>query len=473
MNDLYSGKIFYKNETAQKLRKILEAPDLEQAMSFIEASIQNQTPYQGLNILVIQLQSSKLNHSTIAKNFKAKIIYEKIGEQVFPWNEDFNWEDEQQLVPIAYQLNQIAARSARDDNEITYEFIPNLRKHYHDYTKLLRKKFPRYEQTPYIKEFFQRSKWGKEIQHELWGYPLYTIHPLKHGLESMLQIILPPYNQKLFVLHLFFSGKHNNWHKIKRQMTQIIPELFYLQSYLYKAMDIEIFRESKNKQVANALQNMLNLLFNAIKARDHETGQHQARIQFKGSIFLKTLLRYNFANVKVSEREKDIIHLLGPGQISDLFRLHDIGKIGIPDRILQKQDSLNDTEYALMKQHVTIGVDIILEALRFISDPSDEITLLYQTLVDIIWSHHERYDGKGYPLGLQGSEISLLGRIMTLIDAQDAMRHQRVYKQEISYESVVQTITEEKNKHFDPDLVQYYLKYLKYRFERIDLRYND
>ncbi|PKL95074.1 MAG: phosphohydrolase [Gammaproteobacteria bacterium HGW-Gammaproteobacteria-8] len=125
--------------------------------------------------------------------------------------------------------------------------------------------------------------------------------------------------------------------------------------------------------------------------------------------------------------------------------LHDIGKIGIPDRILTKPGALSDAEWDLMRRHPEIGR-------RILSD----IAFLRPS-ADIPWCHHEKWDGSGYPRGLKGEEIPLAARMFAIIDVWDALSHDRVYKKAWPEPEVLEHIREQAGRHFDPELVEIFL----------------
>jgi energy-coupling factor transport system substrate-specific component len=126
--------------------------------------------------------------------------------------------------------------------------------------------------------------------------------------------------------------------------------------------------------------------------------------------------------------------------------LHDIGKIGIPDNILNKPDRLTDEEYAIMKTHVTHGAEIL-----------KDFTLI-EHVVDGARYHHERYDGRGYPDGLKGEEIPLYGRIIGVADAFDAMTANRVYRKQMDFGYVFNEMKNGKGTQFDPQIVDILLR---------------
>lgn len=138
----------------------------------------------------------------------------------------------------------------------------------------------------------------------------------------------------------------------------------------------------------------------ALDARDPYTGDHSRRVSDM-ACFLS-------AKMKLSPLETQEIHIAG--------HLHDIGKIGVPDRVLLKPDRLNDEEWGLMKKHPEIGADILSRSEHF------------SRIAAIILHHHERWDGKGYPFGAVGEEIPLGARIIAVCDSIDAMASARAYR---------------------------------------------
>ncbi|MBO1927623.1 HD-GYP domain-containing protein [Thiomicrorhabdus sp. 6S2-11] len=135
--------------------------------------------------------------------------------------------------------------------------------------------------------------------------------------------------------------------------------------------------------------------------------------------------------------------------ITEAAMLHDIGKIVTPDSILLKPGRLNDEEFAIIKDHVTVGAEV-LDKLEF-----------FKELKEIMLYHHEKYDGSGYPFGLKGEEIPLLARIMTVADAFDAMTSHRIYKSKLNIQQAIQELERGKGSHFDPSVVNVAKKVLQ------------
>ena len=132
--------------------------------------------------------------------------------------------------------------------------------------------------------------------------------------------------------------------------------------------------------------------------------------------------------------------------------LHDIGKVGIPDNVLLKPGSLNDSEWAVMKRHTVIGAETLDSALR--THPGAEVLRIAR---DIAWCHHERWDGSGYPRGLKGEEIPWAARIVALADVYDALTTRRVYKAALPHEHARSLILQGTGSHFDPRVVDAFL----------------
>lgn len=186
------------------------------------------------------------------------------------------------------------------------------------------------------------------------------------------------------------------------------------------------------------LQNSLVfVLADMVENRDGETGGHIERT----SIYIKILVEEMITNnVYADELEKTMIDVL----ISSA-RLHDIGKIAISDTVLNKPGKLTDEEFEIMKTHCEIGADII-NSIILRADGAD---FLYNAKL-IAETHHERWDGKGYPKGLSGTDIPLHGRIMSVVDVYDALRSERPYKKAFTPDEAVRIIMENSGTQFDP-----------------------
>ncbi|MDR0487462.1 MAG: response regulator [Treponema sp.] len=193
----------------------------------------------------------------------------------------------------------------------------------------------------------------------------------------------------------------------------------------------------KTEEAKETLDNALQGLANVIEHRDLESGEHVKRTQLYVEALANYLIESN------SEYAGELIKM-DPEIIVKSMALHDVGKIAIPDRILQKPGRLDPVEYEEMKTHTTRGKEIIGEL-------GDVKTSLYlKHCEDICYSHHERWDGKGYPQGLKELEIPLAARIASLADVYDALVCVRVYKEALTHDKAMRIIMEGRGSQFDP-----------------------
>jgi putative two-component system response regulator len=179
--------------------------------------------------------------------------------------------------------------------------------------------------------------------------------------------------------------------------------------------------------------------------RDKDTGTHLERMREYSRILADELSHWPKYAPVVDGDYVQLIYLTSP--------LHDIGKVGVPDSVLLKPARLTPEEFDLMKQHTVLGG----KTLRAVAAgrPTAQFLVMAQ---DIAMTHHERFDGHGYPSGLAGEHIPLCGRIVALADVYDALRSKRVYKGALSHQTARDTIVQESGKQFDPDVVQAFLQ---------------
>ncbi|GMT41796.1 MAG: two-component system response regulator [bacterium] len=171
--------------------------------------------------------------------------------------------------------------------------------------------------------------------------------------------------------------------------------------------------------------------------RDPETGGHLERIREYTRVLAQQLL--NKGTYRAMIDQKFVMHIYKTSP------LHDIGKVGIPDYILLKPGPLTEEEFEIMKTHAVIGGDTLAQVEdRLLGNP------IIAMAKEIAWRHHEWWNGKGYPDGLDGENIPLPARIMALADVYDALVSKRVYKEAIEHNKVVEMITEMSGAHFDP-----------------------
>ena len=202
--------------------------------------------------------------------------------------------------------------------------------------------------------------------------------------------------------------------------------------------------KSRNRDLV-AMQNFtIQCLAALTETRDSETGRHIERCQH----YVKLLADQMARNPKYSE-------MLDEETIDLLYRsatLHDIGKVAVPDSILLKPASLTEDEYREMKKHTIYGREAIQRAEHLYGKDVKDSFLQFGKI--IAYSHHEKWNGTGYPEGLSGEEIPLFGRIMAVADVYDAIICKRRYKPAFSHEDAVEIILRNKGSHFDPTIVE-------------------
>ena len=198
--------------------------------------------------------------------------------------------------------------------------------------------------------------------------------------------------------------------------------------------------ENTYEKLEKAYMESIQTIRYTVEAKDTYTRGHSDRVS-EYSVLI---------GEKLGMSKEDIRRL----QIGGLF--HDVGKIGVPDNILQKNDKLTDDEYSEIKNHPTIGAQILSTA------------SIFQDIIPIVKHHHERYDGKGYPCRLKGKDIPYLARITAVADAFDAMTSKRVYRDSLSIDVVISEIEKNKGTQFDPEIADVFLDILKNDYDKIE-----
>ncbi len=187
-------------------------------------------------------------------------------------------------------------------------------------------------------------------------------------------------------------------------------------------------------ELVNTRFQVIQCIGRAAEYRDNETGTHVLRMSHFSKIIA---LAYGFS----PERAEKLLHAAP---------MHDVGKIGIPDSIMLKPDKLTDEEFAVMKTHPQIGADIL-------GEDNSELLVLAR---DVALTHHEKWDGSGYPKGLRGEEIPIEGRIVAICDVFDALTSKRPYKEAWTVDDAMKLIREQSGRHFDPELVELFIQEL-------------
>ena len=209
-------------------------------------------------------------------------------------------------------------------------------------------------------------------------------------------------------------------------------------------LEQEVQRRTREvREVQDATVLMLSSL---AETRDNETGNHILRTQRYVRVLAEALRMHpRFAAVLDNDETQELLYKSAP--------LHDIGKVGIPDRILLKPARLTPEEFEVMKTHTTLGRDAIEHAEARLGHTVPFLALAKE----IAYSHQEKWDGSGYPQGLAGDAIPVSARLMALADVYDALISRRVYKAPMPHEQAVSVIEEGRGTHFDPDVADTFL----------------
>jgi response regulator RpfG family c-di-GMP phosphodiesterase len=192
---------------------------------------------------------------------------------------------------------------------------------------------------------------------------------------------------------------------------------------------------------------MVRTLLSLTEVRDADTGRHSRRTEnYTRAIAAELAANPRFGAYLTPERI-DLFASLAP--------LHDIGKVGVPDRVLNKPGTLTAEELVEMRKHPAYARDVIVRAQHDAGAIDDEILAMAK---DIVYTHHEKWDGTGYPQGLRGPEIPIVGRVMALVDVYDAIMTRRAYQAPLSHAEAVALIVSARGTHFDPDVVDAFVR---------------
>ncbi len=210
------------------------------------------------------------------------------------------------------------------------------------------------------------------------------------------------------------------------RIDMLLETLEHYSNNITNARDAKKLKQ--NEEIRQMQESIICMLGNVVENRSKETSLHVKRVALYSEVLAKKL---SFNSHKLSMLKTSSV-------------LHDLGKIAIDDNILNKPEKLSDEEFEHIKTHTTKGYEIL----------KNSQTELLQMAANIAYTHHENWDGSGYPCGLRGKEIPLEGRIVSLCDVFDALTYNRCYKKAWSIEKTVSFIQEQKGMKFDPNLVE-------------------
>ena len=200
----------------------------------------------------------------------------------------------------------------------------------------------------------------------------------------------------------------------------------------------EAMLKKQEKEIRELNRSVLETLSTAIEFRDCESGEHVVRMSNLTLFLLKAMNEY-YPEYGVEESNLQVI--------ADAAVMHDVGKIAIPDKILNKPGRLTEDEFEIMKTHTIRGCELLESVPKMRENP------IYEYAYDICRHHHERWDGKGYPDGLKGNEITIWSQVVALADVYDALVSERVYKKAYSHDTAIRMILEGECGTFNPLLM--------------------
>jgi putative two-component system response regulator len=259
------------------------------------------------------------------------------------------------------------------------------------------------------------------------------------GLELCRQIRRRSWSSYIyFILLTSYSGVENAVAGLEAGADDFLTKPFHPDEIVVRLKTAERILNLESRDLT------IFALAKLAESRDQETGAHLERIREYCRIIAHELTTTQKYHDDIDGDYVQLLYFTSP--------LHDIGKVGIPDRVLLKPGRLTPEEFRIMQQHTIIGGDTLGAAAK--AHPAARFLTMAR---DVAMTHHERFDGKGYPFELSGRQIPLCGRITAVADVYDALRSKRVYKPEYSHETAKDIIKEGRGSHFDPFLVDVFL----------------
>lgn len=220
-----------------------------------------------------------------------------------------------------------------------------------------------------------------------------------------------------------------------------------LQSLQHRVAEQECAMELALSELSTVQDAAILCLAAIARVRDHSTGNHILRTQH----YVKALAEH----LRYHPRFSDALTCETIELLYKSAALHDIGKVAVPDSILQKPDKLTADEYALMQKHTLFGYQAMHTAETLLErDAGERAAQFLKIAQEVTLSHHERWDGSGYPQGLKGEQIPVVARLMAVADVYDAVSSRRPYKPALDHKHVVEVIKQGCGSHFDPDVVE-------------------
>ena len=310
-----------------------------------------------------------------------------------------------------------------------------------DDTSIIGKSFPD------NKEY--KIAWSGNIEYNV-AKPDKTEQMNDKNYDQVLEIYTPAYhNGKIVAIVELYEATDTLFAEIQKNIYYIWG-LIGLSGLTIYLLLFAVFYNShlKQKKMTAELLKMQDVTILAMAAiaetRDNETGAHITRTQRYVSLLAEYLKQNSKYKKYLSQETIELMRKSSP--------LHDIGKVGIPDSILLKPGKLDKDEFEEMKKHTIYGKDALSIAEAELGTNS-----FLEIAKEIAFTHHEKWDGSGYPNGIKGEEIPLSGRLMAIADVYDALINKRVYKDAFSHETAKNIILEGRGTHFDPEIVDAFM----------------
>lgn len=293
---------------------------------------------------------------------------------------------------------------------------------------------------------------------------------LSLGILSSWLLIRTSALKSVLVLTMIATGLWygSYWILLKYGMSvsPVMPILTLFSTFSVLTSSKFWFEEQKVKEQTKELLRIQDLtifsLLSLVETRDNETGEHIIRTQH----YVRTLAE----QLATHPRFRDFLNRTNIEYLYKSASLHDIGKVGVPDSVLKKAGKFTPEDFEIMKKHTIYGREALARAEQALDDGKDSLFLCCAQ--ELTYTHHERWDGSGYPQGLKENEIPISGRLMALADVYDALISKRVYKPAFSHEEAKAIIVRDKGKHFDPDVVDAFLK-TENIFKKIAAEFSD
>ena len=288
-------------------------------------------------------------------------------------------------------------------------------------------------------EVLKRMKKDSGLRH----IPVIVISAL-NDMEIMAQCIatgaedylIKPFNNEMLTARIGNAFDKKRLHDDKEKLSGQLRD--------YNRM-LEGRVNTQVKKISRAHLSTIFAMSKLAESRDPETGEHLNRMREYCKLLAQELANHRTPKWVIDEAYIENIYTASP--------LHDIGKVGVPDRVLLKPGKLTKEEFDEIKKHPGVGA----ETLRAVSVDCPDNAFVKMG-IEVAESHHEKWDGSGYPNGFAGTDIPQSGRILALGDVYDALTSKRCYKDAFSHEKSRKIILEGSGKHFDPDLVDAFLK---------------